>query len=90
LFCWCVSRRLSKSIAGTCVPFLSIICGCELKQIERLIGIVICSELGHEARGITGGKTDNSRRGSVPDMLGRFDFVFSPNSPSMMISGCKW
>lgn len=86
-FCWWVSRRFSKSMAGTREPFWST-CGWELKQIERLIGIVMCSALGHEARGITGGRTDNSRRGNVPDILGRLDFGLSPKSPSMMISGC--
>lgn len=89
LFRWWVSRKLSKSIAGTRTPFSSTICGWELKQIERLIGIVICSALGHEARGITGGRTDSNRRGSVPEILGRFDFGLSAKSPSMIISGCK-
>lgn len=87
-FCWCVSRRFSKSIAGTRTPFSSTICGCELKQMERRIGMPICSVLGHEARGITGGRTDNNSNGSVPEMLGRLDFVRSPKSPSMIISGC--
>lgn len=89
-FCWCVSLKFNKSIAGTRAPFSSTICGWELKQMERLIGIVICSLFGHEARGMSGGRTDKRRRGRVPDMLGLFDFVgFSPKSPSMIISGCK-
>ena len=51
------------------------------------MGIDICSVLGHEARGMTGGRTDNSRSGNVPEILGLFDFVFSVKSPSMTISG---
>ena len=85
--CWWLSLKFNKSIAGKCDPFS--ICGCELKQIERRIGTGMCSVLGHEARGIRGGSTDNNKRGSVPDILGRFDFGFSPKSPSMIISGCK-
>lgn len=89
-FCWCVSLKFSKSIAGTRAPFSSTIWGWELKQMERLIGIVMCSLLGQDARGISGGRTDKSKRGRVPDMLGLFDFVgFSPKSPSMIISGCE-
>lgn len=88
-FCWCVSRKFSRSIAGTRAPFSSTICGCELKQIERRIGMLMCSALGQEARGITGGRTDSRSNGSVPEMLGRLDFVVrSPKSPSMTISGC--
>lgn len=85
-FCWCVNRKFSKSMAGTLEP-LSSTCGCELKHIERLM--FMCSELGHDARGITGGRTESSRRGRVPDTLGRHDFGFSPKSPSMIISGCR-
>jgi hypothetical protein len=55
--------------------------------MERRMGIVMCSVLGQEARGITGGRTDSSNKGRVPEMLGLFDFVFSPKSPSITISG---
>lgn len=89
LFCWCVNLKFSKSIAGTREPFSSTICGCELKHIDRLIGIVMCSLLGHEARGITGGRTDKSRSGRVPEILGLADLGLSPTLLSMTISGCK-
>lgn len=89
LFCWCVNRRFNKSIAGTREPFSSTICGWELKHTDRRIGIVMCSVLGHEARGMTGGRTDKSKRGRVPEILGLADFGLSPILPSMTISGCK-
>lgn len=53
------------------------------------MGIVMCSVFGHDARGITGGRTDSNSSGSVPEMLGLFDFVFSPKSPSITISGWR-
>lgn len=56
------------------------------------MGICICSVLGHEARGITGGKTESKSSGNVPLMLGRGVLpvlVPSTNDSSMTISGCK-
>lgn len=49
----------------------------------------MCSLLGQEARGITGGSTDKRSSGRVPDILGLFDFGLSPKSLSMIISGCN-
>lgn len=86
-FCCWLSLKFNKSIAGTRAPFSSTICGWELKQMERRIGIVICSAFGHEALGITGGRTESNKSGRVPEMLGRFDFDFSPKLLSMIISG---
>jgi hypothetical protein len=91
-FCPCVKRRFSRSMAGIWLPFVSSsrICGCELKQTERRMGFSMCSVLGQEARGMTGGKTDNNNSGKVPLMLGRgvLPPLTSTDDSSMTISGC--
>jgi hypothetical protein len=58
--------------------------------MERLIGILICSVFGQLALGITGGRTESSKSGKVPEILGLWDFGLSFISPSITISGYQF
>lgn len=71
--CWWARRRLIRSWAGRQA---SSSCGCEAKVTERRIGICMYSAEGQLARGITGGKTESSRFGRIPEMLGVRDLLF--------------
>jgi hypothetical protein len=53
------------------------------------MGICICSVFGHDALGITGGKTDNNSNGNVPEILGLgvFPVLISADDSSITISG---
>jgi hypothetical protein len=50
------------------------------------MGDDICSALGHDARGMTGGRTERRRSGSVPVTLGRGVLICGEGS-LMIISG---
>lgn len=86
--CWWVRRRFSKSMAGNRAKPLcrqSSKCGCEQNVTDRRIGVMIVwSEDGQLARGITGGKTERSNNGNPPPMLGVRGSAFCVTPPVIL------